>query len=70
VETFKRYLAEWVVTCDQPFKEVERPKFHLLLEYMHMGSKPLNIPHQTALKDHIMKMGKSTVEGIQKLVKV
>jgi hypothetical protein len=64
VETFKRYLVEWVVTCDQPFKDVERPKFCCLLEYMHMGFKLLNIPHQTALKDYIIKMGKSTVEGI------
>jgi len=70
VEMFKRYLAEWVVACDQPFEEVERPEFSRLLEYMHTGSKPLNIPHRTALKDHIMKMGKSTIEGIQKLVKV
>ena len=70
MEMFKRYLAEWVVTCDQPFEEVERPELCHLLEYTHMGSKPLNIPHRTALKDRIMKMGKSTVTGIQKLVNV
>ena len=35
-----------------------------------MGSKPLNIPHRTALKDQIMKMGKTVVEGIQNMVKV
>ena len=70
METFKRYVAEWVVTCDQPFEEVERPEFRHLLEYTYMGSKPLNIPHRTALKDRIMKMGKSTIKGIQKLIKV
>ena len=70
METFKRYLVEWVVACDQPFEEVERPEFRRLLEYTHMGSKPLNIPRRTAVKDHIMKMGKSTVKGIQKLIKV
>jgi hypothetical protein len=70
METFKRYLAEWVVACDQPFEEVEWPELHCLLEYVHMGSKLLNIPHRTALRDHIMKMGKSTITGIQKLVKV
>jgi hypothetical protein len=70
VEMFKRYLAEWVVACDQPFEEVERPEFCRLLKYMHTGSKLLNIPHRTALKDRIMKMGKSTVEGTQKLVKI
>ena len=35
-----------------------------------MGSKPLDIPHRVALKDRIMKMGKSTVEGIQNMIKV
>jgi hypothetical protein len=45
IETFKKYLAEWVVACDQPFEEVERPEFHQLLEYTHMGSKLLDIPH-------------------------
>jgi hypothetical protein len=70
METFKKYLAEWVVACDQPFEEVERPEFRRLLEYTHMGSKPLDIPHRIALKDRIMKMGKSTVEGIQQLIKV
>ena len=44
-ETFKRYVAEWIVACDQPFEEVERPEFRRLLEYTHMGSKPLDIPH-------------------------
>ena len=70
METFKRYLVEWVVACDQPFEEVERPELRCLLEYTHMGSKLLNIPYRTALKDRIIKMGKSTVTGIQKLVNV
>ena len=61
---------EWVVACDQPFEEVERPELRRLLEYTHMGSKPLDIPHRTALKDRIMKMGKNTITHIQKLVEV
>jgi hypothetical protein len=35
-----------------------------------MGSKPLDIPHQNSLKNQIMMMGKDTVEGIKKMVKV
>lgn len=69
METFERHLAEWVVASDQPFEEVERPEFRCLLGYTYMGPKPLNIPHRTVLKDRIMKMGKSTVKAIQKLVK-
>jgi hypothetical protein len=63
-------MAEWVVACDQPFEEVERPEFRCLLEYMHMGSKPLDIPHRNSLKNRIMTMGKDTIEGIKKMVKV
>ena len=63
-------MAEWVVACDQPFEEVERPEFRRLLEYTHMGSKPLDIPHQTSLKNRIMMMGKDTVEGIRNMVTV
>ena len=61
---------EWVVACDQPFEEVERHKFRRLLEYTHMGFKPLDIPHRGALKNRIMAMGKDTVEGIKNMVKV
>jgi len=43
--------VEWVVACDQSFEEVERPEFHRLLEYTHMGSKPLDIPHRNSLKN-------------------
>jgi hypothetical protein len=62
--------VEWVVACDLPFEEVERPEFRRLLEYTHMGSKPLDIPHRNSLKSRIMTMGEDTVEGIKKMVKV
>jgi hypothetical protein len=70
METFKQYLAEWVVACNQPFEEVKRPEFRCLMGYMYMGSKLLKIPHRIALKDRIMKMGKSAIEGIQIMVEV
>ncbi|KAJ7254762.1 hypothetical protein C8J57DRAFT_1656825 [Mycena rebaudengoi] len=31
--TFERLLTEWLIACDQPFQEVERPEFRKLLEY-------------------------------------
>jgi hypothetical protein len=70
LETFKKYVAEWVVACDQPFEEVERPELHRLLEYTHLGSKPLDIPHRGALRDRVMRMGRDTVEGIKDMIKV
>ncbi|KAF8988020.1 hypothetical protein BDQ17DRAFT_1435252 [Cyathus striatus] len=27
-EQFEQLLASWVITCDQPFEEVEQPEFH------------------------------------------
>jgi len=70
METFKRYVAEWIVACDQLFEEVEWPEFCCLLQYTHMGSKQLDIPHQQALKDCIMRMGKDTIRGIKEMLKV
>ncbi|KAF8987111.1 hypothetical protein BDQ17DRAFT_1435834 [Cyathus striatus] len=37
-EQFERLLAGWVVTCDQPFEEVEWPEFRHLLEYIFRGT--------------------------------
>ncbi|KAJ7922597.1 hypothetical protein B0H13DRAFT_1534487, partial [Mycena leptocephala] len=31
-EVFNRLLAEWIVACDQPFDEVEKPEFIRLME--------------------------------------
>ena len=32
-ERFKQLLIEWVVSCDQPFDEVEKPEFISMMEY-------------------------------------
>lgn len=34
-EDFENLLAEWIVTCDQPFDEVDKQPFHKMLEYAH-----------------------------------
>ncbi|KAK0437750.1 uncharacterized protein EV420DRAFT_1280417 [Desarmillaria tabescens] len=42
---FERLLLEWIVACDQPFEEVERPEFQSLLNYTHHPApEPLHIP--------------------------
>ncbi|KAJ7200870.1 hypothetical protein GGX14DRAFT_320845, partial [Mycena pura] len=42
--TFQRLLIEWLIVCDQPFSEVERPEFKALLQYVHFRSVDLKIP--------------------------
>lgn len=56
---FEKLLLEWMVACDQPFEEVERPEFRRLLEYTHLNSS-LNIPSHTTVQRRIMKMGEDT----------
>lgn len=55
-----------MVTCDQPFEEVDRIEFHHLLEYTHL-CQSLHIPHRHAMKHHVMKMGEEMVEDVKKM---
>ncbi|KAG2124096.1 hypothetical protein BD769DRAFT_1669607 [Suillus cothurnatus] len=34
-EKFEDLLAKWLVACDQPFKDVEKPEFKAFVEYTH-----------------------------------
>ena len=66
---FEKLLLEWMVACDQPFEEVERPEFRQLLEYTHLNSS-LHIPSRTTVQRRIMKMGEDTIEGTKELIRV
>jgi hypothetical protein len=57
---FEELLTQWLVACDQPFEEVERPEFKALLDYTHRGS-PLHIPGRLAIK----RRGKSMLDMIE-----
>ncbi|KAF8989249.1 hypothetical protein BDQ17DRAFT_1434574 [Cyathus striatus] len=48
-EAFEQLLASYIVSCDQPFEEVERPEFRKLLEYVFHGSS-LKVPGRHAIK--------------------
>jgi hypothetical protein len=70
-ETFNRLLAEWMVACDQPFDEVEKPEFIRLMEYTHHGSTlNFKVPGRTAMRTRVMQMGVDTVEGTKKMFAV
>ncbi|SJL18443.1 uncharacterized protein ARMOST_22032 [Armillaria ostoyae] len=67
-EKFKRLLLEWIVACDQPFEEVERPEFWSLLIYTHHPApEPLNIPSRTTVQRKIMKMGEDVVSSLRQM---
>jgi hypothetical protein len=66
---FEQLLADWIVVCDQPFDEVEKPEFRQLLEYTHLRPS-LHIPHRSAVKKRIMKMGEDTINGVKEMIRV
>jgi len=35
---------EWIIAYDQPFKEVERPEFVMMMNYTYHTGTPLKIP--------------------------
>lgn len=67
---FEKILSEWIIACDQPFEEVDRPEFRRLLEYTHTHPTPLHIPHRNAIRSRIMKMGEDTIEGVKRMISV
>ncbi len=67
---FEKMLAKWIVTTDQPFYTVDKPKFCGLLTYMHHLSLNLKIPHHDTVKARIMKMGDEVVEATKCMFQV
>ncbi len=69
-EKFEQVLMEWVIACDQPFEEVERPEFVVMMNYTHHTGTPLKIPKCNGIKWHLMKMGDDTIEDIHNMFSV
>ena len=64
-DKFEQLLTEWIVTCDQPFSEVEQPEFVKLLNYTHHATtSQLKIPQRKSIKRQVMKMGEETIKGV------
>ncbi|KAF8808830.1 hypothetical protein BYT27DRAFT_7222707 [Phlegmacium glaucopus] len=66
-ERFEQCLVEWIIACDQPFDEVEKPEFVAMMNFTHHTGGPLKIPQCNAIKQRVMKMGEQTIEGIQQM---
>lgn len=63
--TFIDLLALWIIACDQPFEEVDRPEFRDLLMYVRHSSKLFTIPGQNTIRRHVMKLGEVELEAIK-----
>ena len=68
-EKFEQLLADWIIACDWPFDDVEKPEFQYLLKYTHLWLF-LWIPHHRTIKKCVMQMGKDTIEGVKKMIEV
>ena len=69
-EKFERLLTEWIIACDQPFDEVDKPELRSLLTYVHHPSSTLKIPHRDGIKRRAMKMGADVVDGVKQMFAV
>ena len=63
-EKFEQHLTEWIIACDQPFEEVEKPEFITMMNFMYCSGGALKIPKRKGIKHWVMKMGDETIEGI------
>ena len=66
-EIFEQLVMEWVIACDQPFEEVQRPEFIAMMNYTHHSGTSLKIPKRDGIKRRLMKMGDDTIESVRKM---
>jgi hypothetical protein len=66
---FERLLIEWMVACDQPFEEVERPEFIAAMSYGRSSSK-FTLPKRDGVRRRVMKLGDATVQEIKDMFAV
>jgi hypothetical protein len=55
---------EWLIACDQPFEEVERPEFIAMMNLTHHNGASLKIPKRDGVKRRLMKMGDDVIEDV------
>ena len=55
---------EWVIACDQPFEEAERPEFIAMMNYTHHTGPSLKILKHNGIQQCLMKMGDDMIEDV------
>jgi hypothetical protein len=66
-EKFEQVLMEWIIACDQPFEEVERPEFIAMMNYTHHTGTSLKIPQRNGIKRRLMQMGNDTIGDVRNM---
>ncbi|EEB92505.1 hypothetical protein MPER_08973, partial [Moniliophthora perniciosa FA553] len=67
-EKFEALLVEWIVACDQPFDEVEKPEFIAMITYAHHRGG-LRIPGRHGIRDRVMKLGEKIFDETREMFK-
>ncbi|HEV7737695.1 MAG TPA: hypothetical protein VGO47_10040 [Chlamydiales bacterium] len=63
-------MLRWILSCDQPFDEVEKPQFHVMVLYATCRWPLFKIPSATTVKRHAMAMGREMEEHMKIWVQV
>jgi len=58
---FEELLLEWIIACDQPFDEVEKPEFKKLMEYTSHRAQPLKLPGRNGIKRRVVDLGEDGI---------
>jgi hypothetical protein len=62
-------VLEWIITCDQPFDEVEKPEYIAMMEYGRDPSK-FSLPKRSGVRRRVMKLGADTIEATKTMFSV
>jgi len=62
-------VLEWIIACDQPFDEVEKPEYVAMMEYGRDLSK-FSLPKRNGVRRRVMKLGEDTIEATKAMFSV
>jgi hypothetical protein len=62
-------VLEWIIACDQPFDEVEKPEYIAMMEYGRDPSK-FSLLKRNGVRQCVMKLGEDTIEATKAMFSV
>ena len=68
-DKFEQLLVNWMVACDQPFDEVEKPEFMAAMSYGRSPAK-FTLPKRDGVRRCVMKLGEEAVEETKAMFSV
>jgi hypothetical protein len=67
---FEDLLTRWIIACDQPFDEVEKPEFIEMMQYGHQAVPNFTLPKREGVRRRVMKLGEKTIDDIKEIFAV